>query len=70
MNGQNRFDWRLSELIKGAVLIFSVGVAWALMTMQLRTIATDIAEMNNRIAHIEQYIVKESKGDFVPQEQP
>jgi len=63
-------DWRKSEIIKGVLLFFAIGVAWATLTLQVRSVSKAIENLDYRLDHLEQYITKETHGDFMRLDPP
>lgn len=52
--------------LKWLITIFAAGMAWGVTTLQLHNIQSEVTSMSSRLSHVEQYMVKESKGAFIP----
>jgi hypothetical protein len=59
-------EWRWPELLKGAILLFSIGLAWGTLMMSIRGIHSDMVQVESRTEQIEKYLITKTKGDFVP----
>lgn len=59
-------DWRRSELVKGAILFFSIGMAWGTIMLSVHSVHADILSLESRTAQMEKYLISQSKGNFVP----
>jgi len=58
--------WKRSELIKVAIMIFTVGMAWATLMISIRQIHNDTLMLQSRTAVIEKFLIRQSKGEFNP----
>lgn len=62
---------KMRERLKGLsvewiITIFLAGAAWGINTLQLSSISRSMGSLAVRVSNIEKYMIKESKGAFVP----
>lgn len=64
----DKSDWRKSEIVKGFLLFFAIGAAWASLTFQVHGLTKYMEVLDSRVDHLEQFLTKESHGQFARQD--
>lgn len=58
---------RLKQLsTEWVITLFLAGAAWGFSTWQLASISRSMGSLEVRVSNIEKYMIKESKGAFIP----